>query len=280
MAKAIRYLLIILLVLPGQICRCQTRITVSDPRIELEGNVVHIYYDILHSQPSDQFTISIEITDEDGERINARALEGDIGDKVDGGRNRHITWDLEADQIFLHANIFFEIYATPIQPPEPESLETESNLPDEGTGKEITKHTETETYNRAALILQSVAVPGLGLSRVTGKPHWLRAVAGYGCIAGSVIFTTQARSNYNSLDKHPDFEDKRELYETSIRQDNVSEVLAYAAVGIWVADILWTWIGTSDLNRGSLSADMKGISVGGALDPLTFIPAVRIRYTF
>ena len=91
---------------------------------------------------------------------------------------------------------------------------------------------------RTGIILQSLALPGLGLSRMTGKPHWLRGVAGYGCIAGSIILNRQAISTYDDIDDLEDYDDKNELFQKSLNRDNISEVLAYAAIGIWV-DIGW-----------------------------------------
>ncbi len=77
----------------------------------MEGNTIHIYYDILNPGPADEFNISLEITDEAGKVIRAGALDGDVGERVNGGNNKHITWDLGADGIRLNAQVFFEIHA-------------------------------------------------------------------------------------------------------------------------------------------------------------------------
>ncbi len=47
----------------------------------MKDNMTHITYDILNSDPFDKFIISIHITDANGNRINAEALDGDIGQK-------------------------------------------------------------------------------------------------------------------------------------------------------------------------------------------------------
>ena len=271
MEKIIPLLLIICLVQIDPLCHAQTSVTVSDPRIELKGNTVHIFYDILESESSDKFIVSIDITDKEGNNIDARALEGDIGKDVTSGDNKHITWDLEVDKIYLNTQIFFEIHATLVPRPEPVVVQPEKETPISDV---------SQSYSRADIILQSIALPGMGMSRLTGKPHWIRSVAGYGCIAGSIILYQQARNSYNSVEDYPSFEDKRDLYETSIRQDNFSEVLAYAAIGIWVTDIIWTVIGTSDLNKKSLAGKGKGISFWSSLDPISYSPTVGIRLRF
>lgn len=78
MGKALWALLIICLLFPDPNCHAQS-IQVSDPRLELRDNTIHITYDILNSDPSDEFTIDLSITDANGNRINAAALSGDIG---------------------------------------------------------------------------------------------------------------------------------------------------------------------------------------------------------
>ena len=129
-------------------------------------------------------------------------------------------------------------------------------------------------------MLQSLAMPGLGLSRMTGKPHWLRGVAGYGCIAGSVILNRKAINTYAGITDLEDYDAKDELFQKSQSQDIMSDLLAYAAVGIWVTDIVWTMLGTSDLKLKPLYSDAIGISLKTTIDPLTYAPLVGIRYRF
>ncbi len=288
-------LLIFSLALAAPWCYAQTSAEVSDPRIEMTGNTIHIYYDILNSLPSDRFNISLEVTDEAGQRIQARALAGDIGRGVEGGPGRHITWDLGADGIRLNARVFFEIRAVLVVPPGqkearevagPEVTGHEVAGP-EGTGqakasgeKEARARENEKRFTRRGLMLQSLAVPGLGLTRLTGKPHWLRAVAGFGCIAASINLNRQAVETYNSIETTAGFDNKVELCNTSIQQDNLSETFAWTALGVWVADIIWTFVRTSDLAGKNAAGEMNGISIQGGMDPLTYTPTVGIRYTF
>jgi hypothetical protein len=264
MRKALLSLLIISFVLLCPPTKGQIPVSVSDPRIEIEDNIIHIYYDILNSTPEIQFKINIEITDADGNVIKARALKGDIGKDVPGGNNKHIEWNLEEDKIFLNAAIYFEINATYVPPPEPVVVQPEVS----------------RQFTRTSLILQSIAIPGLGLSRITDKPHWIRGAIGYGSLAGSLIFNLQARNTYESIEDYPEYDDKQNLFDLSVSQDIISDLLGFTAIGIWAMDFIWTMVGTSDLKMSSMKGSTRGLSVGGGLDPMTYTPTVRVRYRF
>jgi len=291
MGKALIFLLGFCCFITSQICYGQT-IQVSEPRLELRDNTIHITYDILNSDPSDEFTVDLRITDGDGNEIKANALSGDIGDLVEGGNNKHITWDLAVDRIEMNAKIYVKVYVKAIPPPAPVVVppaeeKTEQEIKEEPAGpneetteKVISEEPESRSFNRTGIILQSLAFPGLGLSRLTGNPHWIRGVAGYGCIAGSVIMNRTAISTFDGISGLEDYDEKNELYQKSLSQDNISEVLAYAAIGIWVSDIIWTLLGTSDLNRKSLYSDAAGFSLKTTIEPMTSVPMVGFVYRF
>ena len=299
-----KYLLYILFIIPlcfDPICHAQTSVKVSDPRLEMVDNRINISYNILNSNPDEMYTISIVIKDEDGNTINARTLDGDIGEEVTGGSNKNITWNLEADNVFIDAFVFVQINVKVIPPPAPVIIEPEEEPvleepkeedavsqdeskkpePDEAIKKEEPPtETKSTSYNRTGIVLQSLALPGLGLSRVTGKPHWLRGVAGYGCIVGSIVLNRQAVNTFNEINDLVYFDEINEAYDKSLQQDNISEILAYAAIGIWVTDFIWTLVGTSDLNKPFYYSESRGFSFGSNLDPLTNVPLVSVRYRF
>ena len=301
MGRAIFSLLIICFFVSCPICHAQ-KIQVSDPRLELKDNIIHISYDILNDDPSDNFIVSVHIKDANGNRIAANSMSGDIGEGVGGGNNKHITWDLDADNIFMNSRIYVKINVNAIPVPEPVIAIQETDQPEgnpsggktqhkiisrddatvkeEITKKETSTAAELERYTRSGLILQSLTLPGLGLSRMTGKPHWLRGVAGYGCIAGSVVLNRQAVNTYGGISDLEDYNEKNDLFQKSQSQDNISEVLAYAAIGIWVTDFIWTFAGTSDLKKDPFLGDVSGFSLKTTIDPLTYAPLVGIRYRF
>ncbi len=136
-------------------------------------------------------------------------------------------------------------------------------------------------YNRTLIIVQSIAFPGLGLSRINpGKPHWIRGVAGYGCLAGSVYLNRKAWSTYQDyLDpEHPGGKD--DLFDQAYDTKRTSQILGYAALGIWVVDLAWTILGTSDMNKNQLSYHPKGLSIGTTIEPVSNVPLIALRYVF
>jgi len=294
MGKARQFLLVITFVLAGPLCYSQSSVKVSDPRLEMVGNTIHISYDILNSDPEEKYAISIVIKDEDGNIINARALDGDIGEEVSGGTNKQIAWNLEADHIFIDAFIFVQIHATFIAPPEPVVAEPEEEpvrgdqkeafkeepVQEESSSKEPPVDSRTSEFNRTGIIFQSIALPGLGLSRVTGKPHWIRGVAGYGCLAGSIILGRQAVNTYKDIEDLVNFDDINTTYDKALQQNRTANILLFATAGIWITDFIWTLAGTSDLNKIPYAAELRGFSMGGNIDPLTNIPMVNVRYRF
>jgi hypothetical protein len=257
------------------------KVAVSDPKLELRGNTIHITYDILNSTPSEEFTVELLVKDADGKQIHASALSGDIGDLVTGGSDKHIDWDLDVDRIEMNANIYVNIYLKAVEGLEPivresvtEKIEEEdpsgfSQVKDQGNGKQ---------YNRTTLILQSAAFPGLGLSRYKGGVHWIKGVAAYGCIGGSVIMNRKAINTFAGINDLTDFDEKDALYQQSLIQDNFSEALVYTAIAIWITDLVWTFTGTSDLKHTSLN--QKGIRINPTIDPVSNAPLIAFTYNF
>ena len=83
--------------------------------------------------------------------------------------------------------------------------------------------------------------------------------------------------SYQEAD-NPDERDN--FLDDAIRQDNISEALAYAAIGIWVADLVWTILGTTDLNMDQSSANYKGFSIGTTFEQITSVPMLALKYKF
>lgn len=230
----------------------QSQITVSTPEMTLNENNLEIQFDILNSTPEQKFDVRIEITDSEGKRIQSRSLSGDIGDRITGGRDKVINWNLTADKITMDAGLFFQVLA---------ELSREANAKPELTRKNI--------------ILQSLPFPGLGLSKQNpGKPHWLRGVAGYSCVAGSIAFISLSTINENKQDLG------QEYYDKSIQQWHVSQGMIYTAIGVWATDLIWNIVATKDLKNESSFYPSKGISIHPSYHPETRSPLVGFTYNF
>lgn len=261
MGKLLSTSTILVLLLLSTLCPAQDPVSVSEPRLQLEDNNLHIYYDILNSQNSDLFDVSLSIKDADNNIIHAAFLVGDIGSNVRGGENKHIIWDLSSDQVEIDGDVFIVVIAEQINP-------------------QYTEIKTEKTYKRSGLILQSLLFPGWGMTRLSGKPHWIRGVAGYGCLAGSIILNRSAASNYSDFQNATSIEEANSLLETSTRQDNISEALAYTAIGVWIADIIWTMVGTAGLNNQPSAMNSKGIFIGTGFDQYSNTPLLSFTYTF
>ena len=242
------------------------QIGVTKPKFKDDGSKLIIEYQINNSKPSDRFLIEVLVTDDDGNIVEASTLSGDVGEDVSGGRKR-IIWEYSKDDVLYETTVTIKIRY--------DKLEEEPEVQ-----PSVIVPASTKSYSRSGLILQSIALPGLGLSRYTGKPHWLRGVAGYGCIAGSVVFNRLAQDTFDSIEDLTDYDEINDAYDKSVTQDNTSEILAYSAIAIWVVDFIWTFVGTSDLGKGGLSSESKGFSVVSKIDPLSYAPTIGVRYRF
>jgi hypothetical protein len=127
------------------------------------------------------------------------------------------------------------------------------------------------TFTRSGLVFRSLLYPGWGLSIVNRSPHWIKGLAAYACVGGSVVLNRKAIETFAHIDDFEDYPTKDELYQKALKQDSYSEILAYTAMGIWVADFVWTLVGT----RG-----MKTFEVHPKIDPLTYAPMLGITYRF
>jgi len=252
MVKVLLYLTIVLLLILGEALSAQSASGISNPLIELRDQQIHITYDILNSDSADSYKVRLEISDSTGRIIDAKTFTGDIGEHVSGGSDKQIIWNFQSDNIHIDGDLYIQIYAVD-QKKEP---------------------------RRSSLILQSLAFPGLGLSRLSGKPHWIRGVAGYGCIAGSVILNRMAISTYSDYQDPGSAERAGSLLEQAVRQDNISEALAFAALGIWISDIVWTLVGTSGMNGQKSYSQQRPVTVCPGYDPGLQMPLLSFKYRF
>lgn len=136
-----KYLVFLILFLP-EVLYCQSKITVTKPRLEVSDENLVISYDILNTKSSDFFIVWIEVTDARGNKINAISVAGDVGNDVKGGKNKRITWSFGNDSIFIDEDLFVQVNAEKIAVKE-ETAETktteESEVKDNGETQGATK---------------------------------------------------------------------------------------------------------------------------------------------
>jgi len=263
----------------GGRCIAQSDANIANTTIQLKGNQVQITYDILSKDLDIRFEVWLEITESNGRSLEVNALTGDIGLDISPGKSKVIMWDPSADSIFLDGQIDIQVFARKTLPliVEPESVEQKQGeaIDSQGSIKSSAKE-----FNRTAIIIQSVVLPGLGLSRVTGKPHWIKGILGYGCIGGAILYNKMAVTSYTEYSSADSPDGANTLMDATVRQNNISKGLAFGAIAIWITDITWTIIGTSDLKRDMLYGVHKGVSLGTDYDDISNAPLVSIKYTF
>lgn len=254
----------------------QGTVQLSKPDLELQGNLVIISYEILQSTSSDLYRIWIEVTDDNGNILNARSLRGDVGDNIRGGSKRQIAWDYEKDVVNLDAGIYVQVLGELMNP------KTEEKVPDPAVRPmRDASSVSRSTMTKPAALLRSVVFPGWGLSAMNpGKPHWLKGVIGYGAIASTVAFNRMAVDHYNLYLESTDQGQFESYYDQAVSQQKISTLSAYVAVGVWVSDIVWTLL--SDPGKGGIQSQnqSKGISLGSGFDPAAGAPMIAFRYTF
>ena len=288
-------------------CQGQGFIRVSEPKMKRKDNLVYITYDFLNGQPTDTFNVTVDISDAFGNSIHESALSGDIGNDVMGGENKTIVWNLNVDRIYMEDDISVKILAQNRLPVPKSKLILISEIPlvednaEEGEAPTLSEEAPTVTeeaptvteevpilsgeasvknFSRSGIVIQSLVFPGLGLSRVKSKPHWLKGLAGYGCLAGSIVYKNKAnemRTEYNAAIE-PDW--KTFYYDVSVWQDNISKAFVAGAIVIWASDFIWTIAGTSELNKVQVYGDFTGISLGTGIEQTCFVPTVRLKCSF
>ena len=197
-------LLLILLNFPGS---AQNKM--NSPLLRFQDNQLFISYD-LEGFGFDSYMVSVEILDSKRNRINATSLKGDIGNNIKAGPGKEITWDIGRDQYKLNENISVRIVSTP-------------NL----------------SVNKSKLVLSSMILPGLGQSMYHKKSSYLLlGAAGLGCLGSSILLNQQASKNYTSYLES--IQTDNLLYDKSVNQDKISKTLAFTALGIWTANLIWT----------------------------------------
>jgi len=244
-------------------CQGQPDPAFSKPVLILKDGYLIISYNILESKQTDLFHIRIEVTDSNGKFVEPQRITGDIGQNVSGGKSKVIQWNVDADRVPVDQGIFVQVIGERISRQEAEP--------------ELSR----QRISRMSAVMRSAAFPGWGLSKLNpGTPHWIKGVASYSALASTFILYQRSYVNYQSYLDSSDETERSSLFNKSIRQENLSVMMAYTAAGIWVADLIWTFIGAKPETAPHSAMQLKGISVGTDYERTANIPMLSVRYTF
>jgi hypothetical protein len=179
----------------------------------INKNELIINYDLLDAKPSEKFIITVKIITEAGKQISAKSFKGDVGENISGGTNKYITWTISDDIAYLDDKINVEVIATQQNP-------------------QIIQPT-----NKGKAILLSTILPGLGSAKISLRNwHIIKGIAAYGSIAGSFYLSNKSRKSYSDYQNAGVTTERDRLYNQSVKEDQTSRVLLYAAGAMWIID--------------------------------------------
>lgn len=245
-------------------CLAQEMLTITKPLLEIQGENLIIKYDILNSKHGERYSISLDVTDSRGSVINAKSFSGDIGDNIDGGANKRIVWQFKKDNVKDEVNIYIKII-----------LRRYAVRPQSG---EITGPGFFAT--RGGLIVQSIALPGLGLSKITNNPYWIMGVAGYGLIGSSIVFKSASNSNYSNFQNSSDPQEEDTYYTKYKNQKNFSTICAVGAATIWVTDLILVLRASSRSGNPSTGDQNHKLILVPDYLSIYNAPALTLKYVF
>lgn len=184
---------------------------VTSPTVDFDGTQLTIGYDIESESALDLFYIWLEIEKKNGESIRPKTLKGDIGENILSGKNKSITWLPGKDSVFLDEEIFVEVKAEKY----------------------------VASFNRGSILLKSVLLPGLGQSKVKGKPYWITGIVAYGALAGGFVMMNSGKTDYNSYQVEENPAARQKLFEKAQNETNTAGLLLISGSVIWAANIIW-----------------------------------------
>ena len=257
MKRFIRYSLysfLLLLVVPF-ITNAQKNLEIRTTNLQIVDKKLEINYEILNNRKFERFNVSVEITDSNGNPLNAKTLYGDIGKKQKGGKGKVIYWDFTKDR---------------------ESFDEEVNV-----FVEAEKIINNNIVNLGNALLKSVVLPGWGLTTIEKKPYWLMGVAGYGSLSASIMLRASSNSNYDKYKSTNDPDLSTTYFNQSQNQESLSNAFIYTAIGTWLVSGIWTIIKTNNFNKSLMANNnTTNFNLCSTFDPVTKTSGLLLQINF
>ncbi|HBE40425.1 MAG TPA: hypothetical protein DDW27_04345 [Bacteroidales bacterium] len=264
MCKSLSSLIAFFLFFPLCSCFGQEAFIITKPVVDTTGKKLTIRYDILDSKPDEKYNVTLIITDSKGTTINSRTVQGDIGEQVMGGPGKKIIWDYISDNISDEYEISIKIKVTKIsKQSDTKDISASGSLPSLGS-----------------LMLQSVAVPGLGLTRLKQKPFWIMAVPGYGLVGGAVFYKLSSDANLENSNRTSDPNDREMYYDRYKQQKNFALICAAGAAVVWIADLAILFPAYSNAKKQSGDTRKSDLFVIPDFSTTCNAPVITLKYTF
>ena len=180
-------------------------------KLDVYANQLHIAYNIDNKKITGKFHIEIKFNRQNGDSITPKSITGDVGDNIKSGNNKRIIWDLGKDAIYL----------------------------DEDISVEIKGYRLSESFSKGSLILMSAAVPGLGQTKLSGKPWWLCSVAAYSALAGGFIIHKSSLNAYDVYKTEENPNTRISQYDKAQKKLSIANTLFITSATLWIANIIW-----------------------------------------
>ena len=264
MIKLTALFLPLLLLFQLKFCFAQETLTITNPVLDTLGKKLIIKYDILNSKPGEIFNVTLFVTDSRGATLNSKTITGDIGNNISGGTGKQIVWDYISDNVKDEVEISIKIIIKKIEKRPVNDGITSSGSPAKG-----------------GLILQSIALPGLGLSKLKeNKPYWIMGIAGYGLIGSSIAFKLASNKNYDNFMNTSDPGKEVDYYNNFKKQKSISKGCIIGAAAIWVTDLVFIFRASSKPKETTRLDQRKKISFIADYDFTTNLPLIKLKYVF
>jgi hypothetical protein len=222
---------------------------IGTPKLEFDGDRLTISYDVINANQSDQFYVWVVVQKKDGQVLKMNSISGDIGD-VRSGTGKVITWEPAKDSVFLNEEVTVQINAEKY----------------------------VKSYNKGKMVLLSIAIPGLGQTRMSGgKPFWLMGVASYGALAGGLVTYSSYKSNYdNYLAEETDPQKRSDYLSQAEKNATLSSAMFTTAAAIWVSNLFWVALTPNKYQ----SLKHKPLTLEPSAYPLSGAALLTLRYKF
>lgn len=245
----------------------QEQFSISKPTLELKGDLLIITYNIVNSKPGENYKVNLSITDSEGNTVEALSLLGDLGLNIEGGKNKRIIWEFTTDEVTEEMEIIVKLMA------ELQQAESPVLAP------------ENDTYSRSGLILRSIALPGLGMTKLKQKPYWIIGAAAYGLIANGVYFHIKSGNTYNNeynnddhtLENEQERQDAYSQYET----ERTISITSFCGAGaIWLTNLVTIYLASGKIQKSPSSYMYKKFNLYPVYDAKNRYPMLSMTYRF
>ena len=222
----------------------QSAAKIENIKFDAEGSKLAITYDIVKYKEGETFEIWVKIVTASGKTIVPVTMYGDVNKGVSGGTGKRIVWDVEADNAALDEEFTVEVYGKS----DGKSSASGAKEPE----KEKPEKVQGQGISVGGALALSAILPGLGNRVVKGSgAQWLLGVAGYGCIAGSIILNRSAYNAYEDYKIEDDPGKRDDYFSKAESNDKISRYLIYGAAAIWVSDLVWTGLQASKARKSA-----------------------------